>query len=657
MIEIKNLKYKNILNIDYLRLPDCGFIMIKGESGAGKSTLLHLIGSILKPSDGTIKYNNKSIYDNITYLNVYRKNEVGFCFQDNNLFDNMTVEENLSIYENCENEINNYLKIFDLTKYKRTKIVNLSSGERKLIAIIRALVKKPRVLLIDEPFEVLDYDNRIILLELLKKTANNVLVIISTHKTEEASSYIDREIVLHDGKIESENIIHEEFVENTFVQNNILNKNFINKVSINYLKINKVNFFISILLLSICLSLLLISYCTNFDFPKILLDTLNHENINKIYTINVVSFDTDRKNIDVARYFYKSLPEDFYYNTMSNSDISSYYYLAKPPIVFSHLNTYIEEQLEYGKIPTEKDEIIMSSYSFDLAKKYGLKSLTGNMYIPQKYEDIINKQFLYNDIPIKIVGIYKTNEKDYYDLKKDYDYTSLNTILNKTTYKRLIFFDDIDSTIYVNKDFDNYMTENGFSTYLTNYYYIALNNNEINDYIEKANNINPNFWDLIINNNFISLYGTKYATATGYALTTPFILISIMKVLVPVWILLSIFIIFYYIRSLYIGNNKNISVLFSIGFEKKDISKLILNTVTIYIISGFGIALVLSAISYYVLNNLLTSVVGFYLKPFHLDFYTLFMAVLAILTVFMISWILLKISYIKRNELKYLKNN
>ena len=95
----KNIKDRNILTIEKLILPSNGIVFIDGESGAGKSTLLNIIGSLDTPTTGDVIFNGQSIYDKQYNINDYRKNAIGIVFQDNDLFEDLSVKDNLKTYD------------------------------------------------------------------------------------------------------------------------------------------------------------------------------------------------------------------------------------------------------------------------------------------------------------------------------------------------------------------------------------------------------------------------------------------------------------------------------------------------------------------------------------------------------------------------------
>ena len=208
MLELRNIykKYKDnyVLNNISLNFPSHGLISILGESGSGKSTLLNIIGLIDTPSKGkyyinkkdTSKLKNKKI-DNI------HKSFISFIFQQYNLIENMTVENNININNDSKN-FTSIIKMLKIENLLTKKVKNLSGGEKQRVVIARSLMNNPKVILADEPTGALDSINRKIVMELLKKISKDCLVIMVTHNEDDAYKYSNRVIKLCDGRVVSD---------------------------------------------------------------------------------------------------------------------------------------------------------------------------------------------------------------------------------------------------------------------------------------------------------------------------------------------------------------------------------------------------------------------------------------------------------------------
>lgn len=231
MIEILNItktfKINNdrehvVLNDISFTLPNKGLYFIRGKSGCGKSTLLALIGGLIKPTSGDIKIDGKSVFDmKQKEKQSFYKNEIGFLFQKYNLIDDMSLEENIQIASNikggCDKTyIDSLINEYGLEETSVDQVKFLSGGEKQRASLIRAIMNKPKILLCDEPTGALDNENGLKLMSELVKISRERLVICVTHNEELFSKYYDGYIYLENGIIKKE-----EFKENKY-QNNLL---------------------------------------------------------------------------------------------------------------------------------------------------------------------------------------------------------------------------------------------------------------------------------------------------------------------------------------------------------------------------------------------------------------------------------------------------
>lgn len=186
-----------ITNIS-LKIEKGEFICIVGPSGCGKSTLLSIIAGLLPPSSGNISINGADISGTSP--------EVGYMLQKDYLFEWRTILENVRLgleirkamsSENME-YMNNLLITYDLYDFKDKYPSQLSGGMRQRAALIRTLVLKPEILLLDEAFSALDYQTRLAVADdiysIIKK--ENKTAILVTHDIAESISMADRVVVL-----------------------------------------------------------------------------------------------------------------------------------------------------------------------------------------------------------------------------------------------------------------------------------------------------------------------------------------------------------------------------------------------------------------------------------------------------------------------------
>lgn len=190
------------------------FIGIMGPSGSGKTTLLNLLSGIDKPSFGEIKIDNKNI-DNLNddELAIYRRQKLGFVFQNFNLLDSLTVKENIilpSILEkksprDVENRLKELLKLFGIKELVEKYPFQTSGGQKQRVAMCRSLMNNPLILFADEPTGNLDSQSAKTIMKYLEKLNNEkeVTILMVTHDAF-AASFCKKVIFLADGSIKNE---------------------------------------------------------------------------------------------------------------------------------------------------------------------------------------------------------------------------------------------------------------------------------------------------------------------------------------------------------------------------------------------------------------------------------------------------------------------
>mgnify|MGYP001589227489 CR=1 FL=1 len=193
------------------------FAGLVGPSGSGKTTLLNIIGSLDSPTEGSATVMGKSIA-NLSHKDsaLLRNHHIGFIFQVYNLLPVYTVFENIEFSLLLQNHtaakrkkaVMDSLEWVGLADMANKKPSKLSGGEGQRVAIARAMVKRPEILLADEPTANLDAENAHAILDTMK-TLNkelNTTFLFSTHD-EKVMKYLDRIVHLRDGKVEEDEII------------------------------------------------------------------------------------------------------------------------------------------------------------------------------------------------------------------------------------------------------------------------------------------------------------------------------------------------------------------------------------------------------------------------------------------------------------------
>ncbi|MCH5163511.1 MAG: ABC transporter ATP-binding protein/permease [Clostridiales bacterium] len=220
MLSVKNLvKTYNVkggaevraLDDISVSFPETGLVFLLGKSGSGKSTLLNVAGGLDEPTSGEVIVmgkSSKSFTD--SDFDSYRNTFVGFVFQEYNVLDEFTVEENVALALELQSKTKSHDKVMQILEevelggLAKRKPNTLSGGQKQRVAIARALVKDPQIIMADEPTGALDSATGKQVFELLKKLSKTRLVIVVSHDREFAEAYGDRIIELKDGKIISD---------------------------------------------------------------------------------------------------------------------------------------------------------------------------------------------------------------------------------------------------------------------------------------------------------------------------------------------------------------------------------------------------------------------------------------------------------------------
>lgn len=195
-----------------VRVEQGEFCVLLGPSGSGKSTLLNIIGGLDRPDSGYIAINGKKIADmNEKALSLYRRKHLGYVFQMYNLIPNLNIRENIEVGAYLGDDpldIDELLKTLGLYEHQHKLPNQLSGGQQQRTAIGRAIVKKPDILLCDEPTGALDYKTSKEILKLIQQVNETYgcTVVMVTHN-DAIKNMADRVIKLHDGRIR-ENIVN-----------------------------------------------------------------------------------------------------------------------------------------------------------------------------------------------------------------------------------------------------------------------------------------------------------------------------------------------------------------------------------------------------------------------------------------------------------------
>ncbi|MBE7709007.1 MAG: sn-glycerol-3-phosphate ABC transporter ATP-binding protein UgpC [Cyanobacteria bacterium SIG32] len=222
---VKKIYDKNVVinNID-LEIKDKEFVVLVGASGCGKSTILRMIAGLEEITDGEIYIGDKKVND------IHPKDrDIAFVFQSYALYPHMTVRENIAFglkmrkvdKATIEQKVQEAAEILDLTEYLDRKPKQLSGGQRQRVALGRAIVRNPKVFLMDEPLSNLDAKLRVQMRSEIKKLHEKLQTtfIYVTHDQTEALTMGDRIVVLDKGVIQQADTPEEIYNNpaNTFV--------------------------------------------------------------------------------------------------------------------------------------------------------------------------------------------------------------------------------------------------------------------------------------------------------------------------------------------------------------------------------------------------------------------------------------------------------
>lgn len=436
LLRLKNIKkeylYENnkqiVLNNINLELKSGEFICIYGESGSGKSTLMNIIGGLDNNYYGKVTIDEKNIKD--YNLDNYRRDKVGFVFQNFNLISYLTIFENVMIMLDMAklpkkekiNMTKNALQKVGLLKYMNKRPNELSGGQKQRVAIARAIINKPDIILADEPTGALDRKNSNKILNILKKISNEgKLVIVVTH-SDSVKKYANKIITIDSGKIIKYKNLNNNYIKNS---NNKLLKRKLNpfmciKLGINNIFKNlKRNVLIiiasSIGIIGILISLYVGSGVKKYINKEIrnninpLLFSLKEKNKNELYDIKYYS-EEEINEIKKIKHINK-IKKDISYN-------SSYvvYKDKKYDLVsLSSFSNMQKKNIKKGNI-LNYDDIVLGEYLSDNISKKG--NIINN-YILIYLLDTSNNEPKIINTSLKVSGIYKNGK---IDIMNNYNY-------------------------------------------------------------------------------------------------------------------------------------------------------------------------------------------------------------------------------------------
>ena len=434
------------LNNISFKIPSKGLTFLTGESGCGKSTLLNVLGGLGNIDSGIIKVEDKVLNElNAKELEQYRNSGVGFIFQDYNLFEQYNVYDNVLLAlelreENNNGKVDKILKKVGLEELKYRKINELSGGQKQRVAIARALVKKPKIILADEPTGNLDYATSVQIFELLKEIAKDNCVIVVTHDREAAVKYGNQVIALRDGQVVYNSTPLETY-EGTALK--LENSHFKNKYALKFMlsniKLKPFKFIFTVILTAFALNLVALSFTAVLhNDAKFNAQTLLAKNVHNVGIKKSSCYSLEEKFTDCIETFMDSDDvakiESEIKQTLNKGYIISNGGFSYGEVDSNGRNDYFSSgshtelvfevkddkllKLFMGRLPSNKNEAVIGKYLADKMMYYGVTDKDDNLFKPSSYEEILNKTLKYGNKELTIVGINDFDDSLFTDLKK-----------------------------------------------------------------------------------------------------------------------------------------------------------------------------------------------------------------------------------------------
>lgn len=608
------------VNIDFKRKE---LVFILGKSGSGKSTLLNIIGGVLKVDSGSVMLDDKDITKfNSKMLSNYRNNMIGFIYQDYHLIEYMSVIDNIklgmTIGNNNVNNINSILIKLGIYEKRKMKVNKLSGGEKQRVAIGRAIINNPEIILADEPTGAMDTNNGIRIMNILKELSKDKLVIVVSHDLELANRYADRIINIVDGMANSTlQMDNYKFRE---IQNKKINNLSIAKLAIKNLLLKKGRTLFTSLAISIGFVSMLLVLCLSKSF---------NEDINKLENDIVSKFPVsiyngEYENIDKeiisskdmiilkdrSSYIHKNVINQKYLDYIKGIDeikFINYHYDISMPIISDRYNMldnkymkmfldndFIVENYDilYGRLPNNLNEIILKVDSnnnvlgdilnvFDINMDIDYSELVGRdlrvilndlYYLKDKNYYYINDDIyeLYNDskVSLKIVGIVR--EKEMVDDNSYFYYSNelLDYVLKENSNSKILLeqLDKDYNVLGMDVSKEDNLSYLGYNTVPYGIDIYVDNMEDKNTLLSKLENYNKNNEDII------------YVDMMNDAIDIVKNIINIITIVLVIFSFISIMVsslmILILTNNRIVERTREIGILRGLGARNRDICKL-----------------------------------------------------------------------------------
>ena len=213
MLHIDVKKQLGILPLEaHLDIPSQGVTALFGLSGSGKSSLINLVSGLINPDEGVIALNNRELFNSAENSCVpINQRNIGYVFQDARLFPHYTVNGNLryGMKNTSKDEFNYIVELLGIGHLLKRYPITLSGGEKQRVAIGRALLTDPEILLMDEPLSALDLPRKRELMNYLERLSKeiNIPILYVTHSLDELLRLAERVVLLTNGKVEAYDVL------------------------------------------------------------------------------------------------------------------------------------------------------------------------------------------------------------------------------------------------------------------------------------------------------------------------------------------------------------------------------------------------------------------------------------------------------------------
>ena len=186
------------------------FVAIMGESGSGKTTLLNIVATLDKPTQGQVFINDKNVEDiKSSETSAFRRNELGFVFQDFNLLDNFNNKDNIFLplvlsgvnHVEMENRLKDIAPVLGIEALLEKYPYEISGGQKQRIAIARAIITQPSLVLADEPTGALDSNSSDKILKIFEQLQSQGMTLLMVTHSLKAASHASRVIFIKDGTV------------------------------------------------------------------------------------------------------------------------------------------------------------------------------------------------------------------------------------------------------------------------------------------------------------------------------------------------------------------------------------------------------------------------------------------------------------------------